>query len=525
MNNFAKTFYARAAVFLILACSASLAGAAVRLPGFFTDNMVLQRDMPVPVWGWGNPGETVTVEFDEQRAIATVDEFGSWMTKLKPLKASATGRVLSVNHIQLKNVLVGEVWICSGTENMNFPVRKCINSREELKNADYPLIRLAAIDRVQSPLPENDANARWEPCTNTSVANFSATGYFFARKLHGELGVPIGVIGASWGGTGINPWIPGEGYRDTPSLKWAVDQIYNGRPSTETGKKKWENYLEALAEWLPKARQAVANGQTPTDRPEIPTELWITNIVPTKTFNGMINPLIPYAIRGVTWDHADNPRRPEELYQKQKALIESWRKLWQQDFSFYFAQIPNSGPRDDQPEGGDKTAQLREQQQKGLAIANTGIAATIDIGVEDKRAAQNRQDVGARLALLALAKDYGRSDLVHSGPQFRELEIRGRDARAWFDHTGGGLMTGAKDGLQPAGQVEAELKGFAICGADRAWHWADVKIGPEAKSVILSSAQVETPVAVRYGYRGNPAGINLYNREGLPALPFRTDNF
>lgn len=499
--------------------------AEVRLPGFFNDHMVLQQSTSVPIWGWGMPDETVTVTFAGQTQNAAVDKFGSWMVRLEPLKASARGRSFRVNDLTIHDVVVGEVWICSGMTPMDWPLRKAANSPKEIAAANYPGIRVAAVNRVQSPLPENNAQADWQPCSPESTHEFSAVGYFFARRLHQELGIPIGIIGASWGGTPINPWIPAEGFRDTPELKWALDRIYGGRPESKEGKQAWAQYLRELEAWLPKAQEAVANKRIPTDRPAIPTKLWITNIVPTKTFNGMIHPLIPYAICGVIWDQGEaDMRRPEEYYHKHRALIRSWRKLWQQDFSFYYVQFANFGKPNLDPEGGDGWAALRDVQRRLLAVERTGMAVTIDLGDPNSPQYNNKQDVGTRLALWALAKDYGRNDLVYSGPLFRDMEIKGQEAQLRFEHTGGGLVIGTKDALTPVRSVEVELKGFAICGADKVWHWADARIAPDRRSVILSSENVASPVAARYGYRGDPSESNLYNQEGLPTSPFKTDN-
>lgn len=380
---------------VLVVAFAAEAEAEVRLPGFFNDGMVLQRDMEVPVWGWAASGEKITVEFADRKATAITDEFGSWMVHLKPMTSSVEGRTMTIsssiqNHqSKIQNILIGEVWLCSGTANMDLPVRKSRDSGKVIKGSANPLIRICKIKKEQSPLPENNIQGNWQACGPQTLSEFSAAGYYFAKKLQAELGVPVGILQATWSKTGMNPWIPAEGYRDTPEMKWGIDQIYGGRPSSEEGKKAWTKYLKDLEEWMPKAKQAIANGETPVDRPALPSKLWITNIVPTKIFNGMINPMIPYAIRGVIWDEYESlERRPKECVSRHKALINSWRKLWNQDFSFYFVQA-----------AGAKNEELRALQQKCLEIPKTGMAESGDVA--------DPVSAGERMALLALSKDYG----------------------------------------------------------------------------------------------------------------------
>ena len=252
------------------------------------------------------------------------------------------------------------------------PVRMCENSRKEFRAANYPLIRLLSVAKIHSPLPESNATGQWLPCTSKSANDFSAISYFFARKLHKELGVPIGVIAAEWNATPAVSWIPAEGFRDNKELSWGVEDIFNGRPSSKVGKKAWQEYLKGITEWLPKAKKAVAKKETPVDQPEIPTELWITNVVPTKCYNGVINPLVPFAIRGVIWDNIE-PGRANGFSHKHKALMSSWRKMWKErsgsssaDFPFYFVQQGPSGKYSDKAEGGGTEAEMREELRKCL---------------------------------------------------------------------------------------------------------------------------------------------------------------
>jgi sialate O-acetylesterase len=501
--------------------------AEVRLPGFFNDHMVLQRDKEVPIWGWAEVGEQVTIEFAAQKQTTTADKYGMWKVTLQPLVMNAKGSILKVNQVVIKDILVGDVWLTSGTKSMDMPVRKCYDVQQDIKEADLPQIRYASVVKAQSPLPENDAVATWQICQPEAVKDFSAISYFFAQKVHQESGVPIGILNASWSGTGINPWIPAEGYRDTPELKFAVKQIYDGRPSSKVGQEKWQEYLKELKAWIPKARQAIANNELPTDKPEIPTELWITNIVPTKTFNGMINPLVTFAIHGVLWAEGENhSRRSKDYFFKKKGLVDSWRKLWGQgEFPFYYAQLTNDGKYSDDPKGGGLKAEVREVQEQFLETQNTAMVITTDIGTPENRFIFNKQDIGKRFARIALAKEYGKSDTVHRGPSFKDFIIKENQLHIQFNHIGNGLMVGKKDGVKPVVTSEESLKGFAIAGADQKWYWAHAKVSADVKSIILSSDKVSSPVAVRYAYQSHPAKANLYNKDGLPAVPFRSDEW
>lgn len=401
-NNIINLFTLSLALFL------SSINAEVKLPEIFSNNMVLQRNKEIPIWGTALPNEKIKVNFASQEVVTAADEYGRWKVKLKALKANSKGQALTINHLSIKNVLVGEVWLCSGTGNMDYPVRKSQKGAIEIKNAAKSLIRLASVAKKQSPLPNKNVEVKWRSVDPESVKDFSALAYFFGKNLHRQINIPIGIIQASKGGTPITSWIPAEGYRDSPELKWAIKKIYDGRPSTEVGKKSWQKYLKDMKAWIPQARQAVAKNQTPTDRPEVPSELWITNIVPTKMFNGMIHPLIPFSIRGVIWDHGDISK-PKKLFHLQKALISSWRKLWnQENLPFYFVEpLANN-------KGKDINTETQNAIQQCLSIKNTGMAMSADLQTEDPKAPQNKRDIGLRLAQIAMQRDYSEIELVHS---------------------------------------------------------------------------------------------------------------
>ena len=393
-NNLIKIFPLFLTLFL------SSISAEVKLPEIFSSNMVLQRNKEIAIWGTAFANEKIKVNFANQEVVTTADEYGCWKVKLKALKANSKGQVLTVNHLSIKNVLIGEVWLCSGTESMDYPVRKCQKGANEIKNAGNLLIRLASVAKKQSPLPNKNVEVKWHSVDSESIKDFSGIAYFFGKKLQQEINVPIGIIQASQGGTPMTSWIPAEGFRDTPELKWAMKQIYDGRPSSAVGSKSWQRYLDDMKEWIPKAREAVALNKTPVDRPEVPSELWITNIVPTKMFNGMIHPLIPFAIRGIIWDQG-NVIKPKRLFYTQKALIDSWRTLWnEENLPFYFVE----------PLINTKEKFISEEAQKAiqqcLLIKNTGMAKIADLQTENLKAPQNKQDIGLRLAQIAIQRNY-----------------------------------------------------------------------------------------------------------------------
>jgi len=524
------------AVIILLAVAILPVDAKVRAPAFFNDHMVLQRDFPVPIWGWADPGESVTVKFSGQTATAKANDDGKWMVRLKPMKAGGAGKILSIGDIRIEDVVVGEVWICSGQSNMQFRVEKALNAKQEIADAKYPGIRQLNMQRTAAYIPNTNANGEWSVCSPETVKGYTAVGYYFARKLYRELNVPIGIIDASWGGTGVEPWIPEIGYRTVPELKKQLDELDVGLPAGPKGKEKWVSYLAEIEQWLPGANKQVAQGKLPVNIPKRPSELPATHHGMTKIFNAVINPLIPYGIRGAIWYQGESSwgHGPKYFYMK-KGLIEGWRTLWNQppssarnmqgrDFSFYTVQLANLHKYNPKPEGGDGYARIREAQRRCLELKNNGIAVIHDIGNPTDIHPTNKQDVGLRLALWALTKDYGR-DLVYSGPLYDRIEIKGNEAHIHFTCTGSGLMAGKKNGLEPTKEVKAKIEGFAIAGSDKKWQWADARIAADGKTLIVTSDEVSAPAAVRYAYRWNPMKSNLYNKEGLPAAPFRTDNW
>ncbi len=447
--------------------------AEVKLPSIIGDNMVLQRDEELPIWGWDDAGADVSVTIGDAKATAKAGSDGKWMVKLPAMPAGGphTVTVAGSNTVTLKNVLVGEVWLCSGQSNMEWTVSRSNNAKEEIAAAKFPNIRHIKIPHVPSDKPQSDVKSGgWQATTPQTAGNFTAVGYFFARNLHKELDVPIGLIGSNWGGTRIEPWTPPAGFKQVPALKDIADNLDTFPKKNKDGRVQHQTAL-AL-------------------------------------YNGMIHPLVPYAIRGAIWYQGESNNGEGMLYhEKMKALIAGWRSVWnKKDLPFYFVQLaPYSY-------GGDPTrlAGIWEAQTATLAIPHTGMAVTTDIGNIKDIHPRNKQDVGKRLALWALAKNYGQDDLVYSGPLYKSMKVEDNKIRIQFDHVAGGL----------AARDSKALSHFTIAGEDKKFVEAKAEI--DGDCVVVSAESVKNPVAVRFGWHQN-AEPNLMNKEGLPASPFRTD--
>ena len=504
------------------------AWAGVTLPKFFGDHMILQRDQEVAVWGWSDPQQEVRVSFGGQTRQTRADAQGNWKVNLDPMPASAEGRELVVNDsLRFKNVLVGDVWLCSGQSNMEWTLRGALNAKEEIAAADHPAIRHIKIERASGDLPRMDVRQvkGWDVCQPDKSGEFTAVGYFFARELHQALKVPIGIVNSSWGGTVIEPWTPPAGFYQVPELSTIASKIKAADPSTHEGRQAYLKALEEMNQWLPQARSAVEKGERPAAMPAMPS-LGSGGRVPTTLYNEMIHPLTPLAIKGVIWYQGESNEGDGFAYlPKMMALIKGWREVWKQpkDLPFYFVQLANFKTSPNHPAGGDGWAPLREAQRKSLALAHTGMAVAIDVGESGDIHPKNKQDVGKRLARWALADAYGK-DVIPSGPLFEKIMIEGGRIRVHFQYTGSGLMVARKEGLESAREIPgATLREFAVAGKDRVWQHADASI--DGNTVVVSSGKVPEPVAVRYAYRMNPTEANLYNKEGLPASPFRSDDW
>ena len=529
---------------LVVLLSSGLAYADVKLHRVFSDHMVLQRDMNVNVWGWGAPGEKVSVQFDGQSLSAVTDDKGKWSVKLAPMKANSTPQNLTVtgkNKIELTDILVGDIWLCSGQSNMAFGVGGC-NAPDDIKSADYPLIRFRGgwgcwsgplmEDLVEKPwyrIAIEEDLGRLKPWKRIvpdgkEIGDCPGVGFYFARRAHKETGVPMGILEAAIGGSSIEAWLPPTAFTDYPAVAYLAKQR---QEAIDNWHKKT---IADMENWVVEAKKNLADGEDISNPPAVaphPNENFRGRCEVSCLYNGMINPLTPFAIKGVLWYQGENNGSEQQTYvDKLSALAGSWRKLWGYEFPFYYVQLPNLEKPVDDPSGGKPGWQMIRMGmlQSLKVIPNSGMVVTIDVGDPGDIHPKNKRDVGERLALWALAKDYGKTGLVYGGPLYRGMQIEGGRIRIAFDHVGGGLMVGKKDGLNPAVEDQgATLKRFATAGEDKKWVWADAVI--DGKTVLVSSPGVARPVAVRYAYSMNPEGANLYKKEGLPASPFRTDEW
>jgi sialate O-acetylesterase len=497
---------------ILLSAGAGSVVADIRLPCVIGDNMVLQQGKKATIWGWAMPGEEVMVEisWNSMRWAVKADEEGKWMFKMNPPEPGGPYEMTlsGKNVITVKNIMVGEVWVCSGQSNMQWTVQNSNNAKEEIAAANYPQVRLFYVTRKIAHEPQEDCEGSWTQCSPETIPGFSAVAYYFGRELHKELDVPVGLIHTSWGGTPSEAWTRRGALEDVPEAGPILERYDE---AVENYAQIKQEYLQKVEAWKKVAEKARAEGKGVPRRPRIPYGPENPH-APAGLYNAMIAPLIPYSIQGAIWYQGES--NASRAYQYRKifpAMIRNWRRDWGQgDFTFLFVQLANFREVRDEPVESD-WAELREAQLMALDLSNTGMAVTIDIGEADDIHPRNKQDVGKRLALWALSETYGK-DIVYSGPIYESMVIEDDKVILSFDHVGGGLV--AKGG--------GPLKGFAIAGADRKFVWADARI--EGDKVVVSSDKVSNPVAVRYAWADNPV-CNLYNKEGLPASPFRTDSW
>ncbi len=624
--------------------------AEVKLPRIFSSNMVLQQGIENPVWGWADKGEQITVTFNDKTVRTKTSKEGKWSVKL-PVQEYGGPYTLTVkgkNTVVFDNILIGEVWVCSGQSNMEFHVEQSINAENEIAAANFPKIRLFTVPKTVAQFPNDDiSNGEWEECSPETVPDFSAVGYFFGRDIFQELNVPIGLIHTSWGGTVAETWSSAEtiskdpdlkekltelqqmdlskykeekmaqikkilggevpdkdlglengkavwaatdfndsnwktiktpiyweqqGYTDIDGIGWYRKEIIlneaqsnanatlhlgkiddsditfvNGIEIGKTNAYNKERVYEIDSKILKAGKNIIAvrvddtggNGGIYGDTKEqyltvgkekmdisgnwkfkiskatVGTLNIGPNSYPTLLFNGMINPILPYGIKGAIWYQGESNADRAKQYQRVfPDMIKDWRTHWNQgDFPFIFVSLANFNPPVETP-GESNWAELREAQTKTLSLPNTGMALAIDIGEANDIHPKNKQDVGKRLALNALKIAYNK-DIVYSGPMYKSVEFKDGKAFITFSETGSGLKAKDKYGY---------LKGFTIAGTDKKFKWAKAEI-IDNKTVVVYSDEVKDPKSVRYGWANNPDDVNLYNEEGLPANPFRTDEW
>ena len=543
---------------LILAVAGSLfpalARADVKVPALFADNMVLQRNVPITVWGTASPGEEVYVTFEQKtpdgkreegKAVLTGKD-GKWSVKIGPYPANSEPGALTIkgpekkdvpkgkkapsNFVVCKNVLIGEVWICSGQSNMQWEMyRSTLDPAKSMAEAKYPQIRLFQVPREAASSPQSDVPAarktqppkkdakiparlnietRWVECTPETIADFSAVAYFFGRHLHQQLNVPIGLINTSYGGTPAEAWTSREALLADDSLKYYVETLDAARKNYDPEKAK-NAYEAALAKWKAAVEDAKKNNKPMPKQPGAPQVPGMSSGSPSGLFNAMIAPLVPYSIKGAIWYQGEsNNTRAYEYRTLFPAMIQDWRKQWNQgDFPFLFVQL---APYWNNNSDAVTYAELRDSQLFTTTKApNTAMAVITDFGDEKDIHPKQKEPVGVRLAMAARALAYGEK-LEYSGPIFKAKKVDGSRIILTFDHIG--------DGLAAKGD---KLLGFTIGGDNGEFVEADAKI--EGDTVVVSSPKIEKPANVRFGWK-NYMTVNLFNKEGLPASPFRTDD-
>ncbi|MGI9241761.1 MAG: sialate O-acetylesterase [Verrucomicrobiales bacterium] len=488
--------------------------AETKLASVFSDHMVLQRDKPVPVWGKASPGEAMTVSFAGQEIGVEAGADGRWSVELEPLAASAEGRDLVVKaasgeaKLTIRDVLVGEVWLCSGQSNMEWSVSASNDAEGEIAAANYPSIRLLHVPRFPATWPQDEVKAAWKVCSPENVSGFSAVGYYFGRELSRELDVPIGLIASAWGGTRIEPWTPVVGLESVESTKSLAASF--GDPQV-TYQAKLKEHIPVLEAWVEQAKQAQASDSALPELPTAPAPPKYGSGTPTGLYNGMIHPLIPFAMRGAIWYQGEsNNGEGMAYFDKMRALINGWRSVFENpDLSFYFVQLAPFNYAN-----GQLTLPYiwEAQAAAALKVPNTGMAVTTDVGNIKDIHPRNKQDVGKRLALWALAKNYGRVDVVYSGPIYRSMVVEGNQIRVNFDHAAGGLKS----------RDDQALSDFQIAGEDGNFVPAAAQI--DGETVLVSADGVVDPKHVRFAWH-HQVNPNLCNQAGLPASPFKSDRW
>lgn len=480
-----KTFFA-----IALGLISPFLAVAIQLPEIFCDNMILQGNKEMHIWGWAEPGEKIKVSFNGHTKKIKTSKNGEWITTLDPQQYGGP-YILRIEGkeqvIELNNILIGDVWFCSGQSNMVWKVSQANHAEQEIASADYPAIRSFNVGREIAFEPSYTIKGKWEVCSPGTVGNFSAVAYFFARKLYQETNIPIGIINASWGGTEIEPWISGNSFAKLPD---ELKDHYNYNA---------ENCPDSV-----KIRLMTGNADPAKIQP---------NLYPSVLYNAMVSPIVRMPIKGVIWYQGENnahAKRSDDYYTLFPCLIQDWRERWGYEFPFYWVQLASYKPESLLPEE-SFWAELRDAQHQTLTLPKTGEAVTIDIGEANDIHPKNKQDVGFRLALIALYQLH-KQEIVYSGPVYKSMDIKENRVILDFDHTGSGLKAKNKYGY---------LQGFSVAGADQQFVWAKAYI-KNNNQVVVYSDEIADPVFVRYAWSDNPGDANLFNQEGLPASPFHT---
>ncbi|WP_269522565.1 sialate O-acetylesterase [Coraliomargarita parva] len=495
------------------------------MPAVFGDHMVLQRELPLKVWGWADPGEAVSVALAGQSAKTQADSDGQWELRFEPLVASfdpVEFKISGKNTIAFEDVLVGDVWLCSGQSNMVFELRRSLHGKAAMSEEIDPSIRSFYVKRHPAIDPMDDVEGHWAVSANDvkALAGFSAVGFYFGREIQRTQNVPVGLIGSNWGGTRSQSWTSLEGLQASPETSPYTDGLLEKKAQISKRMKVYE--AKTLPEWQ-KALDAWKSEQDPKGpKPQKPKSPGGSHHFVTSLYNGMIHPLTGFAMKGAIWyqGEANAKQNAVEYASLFPALIRDWRQQWGQgDFPFIFVQLAGfKNGKGDWPV-------LREAQRRTLSVPNTAMAMALDVGEETDIHPKNKLVVGERLALAARQVAYG-EDLTYSGPSFESMEVKGPRALVTFDHTDGGLMVGtiSEDATHfIAAASGTEVQGFELAGEEGVFYPAQARILKNNK-VELTSEQVDKPLAVRYAWSAWPEpSANLYNQAGLPTVPFTTE--
>ena len=498
---------------IILLLSSVTIFAEVRLPALFQDHMVLQQNVEIPVWGWANPGEQIHLEFAGQQQEIIADEAGEWSTSLAPMPYGGPYQMTlyAENEIVLNDILLGEVWLCSGQSNMAWTVAKSNDSENEIAMADYPSIRLFEVKRTPAyDEPKSDCVGEWTSCSPGTIGKFSAVAYFFGRKIHTDLNVPVGLIHSSWGGTRVEAWTS-RTTLEQHEIGTSALQDYENKLSTFDPQKSTAEYEETLKKWETKKLRN-PDAKKPKRKPS-PAK---NKNAPSGLFNGMIHPLIPYAMKGAIWYQGEaNSKTEQDAFQYRDLLVSmivNWRQSWGQgDFPFYFVQLPAL-----KSEKVSWPITRESMSEVHRTTSNTGMVVTIDLEGSKNLHPRNKQDVGYRLALLALGDTYHK-EIIYSGPEVRTVSLKGTAVMISFQFAEGGLST-----------IGDEVLGFELAGADGKYHAATANIvttgfiKKRRNQVKVICSTIGKPVFIRYAWANDP-DVSLKNDAGLPVAPFRYD--
>lgn len=508
--------------------------AHLRVSGLFAPGMVLQCEQSIPIWGWDTPGTRITISFLDRTATCVAGHDGKWMARLEPLPARAKAASMTISSpettIAINDVVVGEVWLCSGQSNMEFSFWQLVRPAKEerfqpvvdelrrIMNTEAdPLLRTVTVrsNYVHGYRVDDFNNMGWEKSAPGANQRFSGVAYFFGKELRRRLDVPVGLVACASGATSIRPFIPAEQYQATPEQKDEYEAWQAKLQDNSVLRATTAAYVAEHERWATLKSWGLRepSPRVPRDYPD--------RQQPCGYYNGMIHPLVPFAVKGVIW-YQGEADKADGYQQLQTALIAGWREKWgRPDMPFYWAQLSSRGKEPTAPDGPVGYAGIRDAQFNCLAIPHTGMAVTIDVGEHSDVHPHNKIDVGKRLALWALADCYGLDLPARSGPLYRNHVIHGDAVAIRFDHVGSGLTAGKKHLWEPARPTSAPLACFAIRGRDGGWKWGNAVItAPD--TVTVTHPEVGDPVEVRYAWAAAPLNANLYNREGLPASPFST---